>query len=100
MAGPIRPSEAAHIDKSVFGRAQAAFDAEFAKWQMQIDVVSVDQSLSPDQRASALLALRTRQGIEASGARERIIEEEKQRVRAAKRAARAHLRKAPHQPHL
>ena len=96
--GPVRPSWAAHIDKSVFGRAQAAFDAEFAKWQMQIDAVSADQSLSPDQRASALLALRTRQGLEANGARKRIIEEEKQRARAAKRAARAHRQRAPHQP--
>lgn len=79
------------MDQSVFGRAQAAFDAEFAKWQAQIDAVMADQSLSPDQRASALQALRTRQGIEANGARKRIIEEEQQRVRAAKRAARLRL---------
>jgi hypothetical protein len=76
-----------HLDAGVDGRAAAAFDWVMARWQAAIDAASVDPAMTPEQRAAAVVALRSRQLLEARAARRKIIEEEKQRMRAAKRAA-------------
>ena len=74
---------------SLFGRADAAYQAEFAKWEALIADVRADRGLSDDQRASAIVALRIRQRVEAQATRRRIILEEKQAAKVRK--AHAHL---------
>lgn len=83
--GPRRPDAAGLFDPVVAGRAEAAYTEEFAKWQAKIDAAQTDPSLTPDQRAQAIIALRSRQRLEAEARRRRIIEDEKQRVRAVRR---------------
>lgn len=92
---PARPQHGGGLDAAALGRAEAAYKSEFDKWQAQIDAVIADKSLSPDQRVTALAALRAKQQIEASGARKRVIEEERQRARAGRRAARSILNPWP-----
>jgi Ni,Fe-hydrogenase III component G len=85
--GPVRSAGLTQMDASALARAGAAYDSVMAIWQARIDAAATDPSLSPEQRAAAMVALRSRQHLEATAARQRIIEEEKQRVRAARRAA-------------
>ncbi|MDR3485311.1 MAG: relaxase/mobilization nuclease domain-containing protein [Bradyrhizobium sp.] len=92
-----RPSEAGRIDPTVYGKAEAAFDAEFAKWQARIDSVMADPNLKSDQRVAAASALRLQQGLAAGAVRRRIIEEEKQRAKAARKSTQ-HKIQHPHQP--
>jgi hypothetical protein len=86
--------EGAGLDEAAHGRAEAAFDHEFGKWQSVIDAVRADRSLSPDRRAVAIFALRIRQKAEAYGARRRVLQEEIQKAQAARRA----FRKISEQP--
>jgi hypothetical protein len=78
---PARPDT--EFDEAAFGRAEAAFQFEFDKWQRIIDAARSDKGLTRDKRAAAVAALRIRQQIEAAGARRRVLEEETQRLRAA-----------------
>ena len=80
------------VDPTVYGRAAAAYTAEFARWQNGIDALHSDLSLTPDQRAAAIKAMLTRGKIEADAIRRRIIEEEMQRARHARRTARRPVR--------
>jgi hypothetical protein len=66
------------------GKAQAAFDFVFGLYQMQIDALHEDTSLSPEQKDAGLLALRQKQKQAAKAAQRRIMQEEKNRVRALK----------------
>ena len=78
-------------DPLASGRAQAAFESVFAKYAAEIEAVEKDRSLSPDQRAAAIAALRQRQHHEASMARQRVLEEEQQNTKARRRNYRALL---------
>lgn len=78
------------MDSAAFARAQAAFDHVFSLFAGQIEAVQRDRSLTPDQRASAVRALRERQQMEASAARRRIVDDEKARVRALRRKRKGH----------
>jgi len=71
-----------------YGHGEAAYKEEFDKWSGLIDAAANDLSLSRDQRAAAVAALRARQQIAAKGARQRAMEEEKQTIKAAVRARR------------
>ncbi len=66
------------------GRAAAAHKAIFDEWQARIDALTYDRSLTPDQRAAAIVAFRARQQIEANGARKRIMDEVKQAAKVAR----------------
>lgn len=66
-----------------------AYAHEFSKWQMHIDAAASDRSLSRDQRAAAVAALRIRQQIEAKGAERRVIAEERGQDKALRAAHRA-----------
>ena len=96
--GPVRPAGLTQMDTGALARAGAAYDSVMAIWQARIDAAAADPSLSRDQRAAAMVALRSRQHLEAMAARQRIIEEEMQRVRAARRAAQKPKGDAP-RPH-
>lgn len=75
------------------GRGAAAYAAELANWQPLIDAAATDPSLSREQRAGAVGALRVRQQIAAAAARQRVTEEERQTARAQRRIARQQLRR-------
>ena len=94
---PARPSPRIGPNPASAGRAEAAYRHEFDRWQLQIDAVQADKSLSPDQRATAIAGLRFRQQVEANAARKRVLEDEKQRTKSARRAAR-NILKAPVTP--
>lgn len=83
--GPTRPSQATGMDPAAIARAGAAFEAVMAEWQARIDATTNDPSMTPTERAATITALRSRQRLEAQAARRKIIEDEKQRVREAKR---------------
>lgn len=70
------------IDPTATARAQGAFDAVWNRLQGAIDDAMNDRSLSPDQRAAAVRALRERQATEAGAARTRIMDEERGAARA------------------
>jgi hypothetical protein len=72
-------------DISASGRAEAAFKSEFSKWQVKIDALLKDKSLSRAQRDGALRQLLSKQQIEANGARRRVLEEEAQERKARRR---------------
>jgi hypothetical protein len=75
---PRRPSGGfGAIDPSAAGRAQAAFNAVFSRFQGLIDAIANDPSLTPDQRASAIRGLRQQQAAEAGAAQKRIMDEER-----------------------
>jgi hypothetical protein len=75
------------------GRGAAAYAAELANWQPLIDAAATDPSLSREQRAGAVGALRVRQQIAAAAARQRVTEEERQTAKAQRRIARQQLRR-------
>ena len=87
-------------EPGAFGRADAAYKAEFDRWQSLIDAALKDPSLSPTQRTMVVASLRLRQRLEAVGARRRVIEEEKHRLNAAKRLRRAGRSVMLAKPHL
>ena len=80
------------IDPTATSRVQAAFDAVWSRHEAGIAEVMKDRSLTADQRAAAVRALRERQGIEANAARKQIMDEEKA---AAKERRRMQLRPKP-----
>ena len=80
-----RGTRSASIDPTAFGRAQAAADAVSARFASAIDAIAQDPSLTPDQRAAAISALRQRQTLEASAARNKILDEAKQSAKARRR---------------
>jgi uncharacterized protein (UPF0147 family) len=82
------------LDASAIGRAESAFQHEFAKWQSLIDAVASDRSLPQDRRQAAVAALRARQRAAANAAKRRVMEEEKQKTRSARRAALLRLKPA------
>ena len=90
--GPTRPGEAAMFDPSVYGHAEAASNTEAALWQARIDAVQKDRSISPDRRAAAIASLRQQQQLAVRAVRRRIIEEERQRTKAAERIRRVRLK--------
>lgn len=67
------------------GRAGAAYQEEFNQWQPLIDAISNDLSLSPDQRAAAVVNLRASQQAAAKGAAARVAAEEAQNAKAYRR---------------
>lgn len=69
-------------------RAEAAYKEEFNKWMGLIDAAANDASLSRDQRAAAVAALRLRQEIAAKAVRHRALQEERHKVKAIRREAR------------
>lgn len=73
------------IDPTSAARAQGAFDAVWSRIQGAIDDAMNDRSLSPDQRAAAVRALRERQATEAGAARKRIMDEEHAAARVRRR---------------
>jgi hypothetical protein len=87
-----RPDRRAGFDPSSGSRAAVAYQEEFEKWQMQIDTVYADRSLSPSQRDTAIAGLRFRQQIEAKAAQTRAADDEKQKMKSARRAARSLLK--------
>lgn len=82
------------MDPTAAARAQAAFDTVWSRLQVAIDDLTNDRSLSPDQRAAAVRALRERQGMEAGAARKAIMDEE----RAAARMRRKMRPRTPRKP--
>jgi len=72
-------------DPTAGGRAQAAFDAVWLKWQGLIESTMQDRGLNADQRAAAIVSLRQQQAREAAAARQRILAEEKQNRKARRR---------------
>jgi hypothetical protein len=85
------------LDPGAVGRAAAAYRFEFDKWQGLIAFAMADRSRSPEQRAAAVASLRAQQRIAAAGARKRVMQDEKQKAKAARRAAR-NLLKVPATP--
>ena len=73
------------FDCAANGRAQTAADAINARFAAAIEAVERDPSLTPDQRAAAVAALRQRQSQEAGAVRQKIIEEEKQNAKSRRR---------------
>jgi hypothetical protein len=67
------------------GRAGMAYQETFNQWQAQIDAINNDLSLSPEQRAAAIVGLRARQQAAAKGAAARVTAEEKQNAQAFRR---------------
>lgn len=85
-AAPSRPpSGFGDIDPTEAGRAQAAANAVFSRFQGLIDALANDPSLTPEQRAAAIRGLRQQQTAEAKGAQKRIMDD----ARAAARLRRA-----------
>ena len=74
------------------GRGAAAYAAELANWQPLIDAAATDPSLSREQRAAAVAALRVRQQIAAAAVRQRVTEEERQTAKAQRRLQSQQLR--------
>ncbi len=63
------------LPPEILGRASAAYREMFALWEARIDDVRADRSLTPDQRAAAVIAFRLRQRIEARAIRRRVLAE-------------------------
>lgn len=61
------------------------YKQEFNKWQVLIDEIASNPHLTREKRAAAIAALRERQKVEATAVRKRIIKEEKQHTKAARR---------------
>ena len=92
----IAPDRA--LDLATHGRAAAIFKEEFDKWEVSILDIAKDRSLSPEQRKAAIAALRQRQKYEATTARKRYLETEKQKIRVLRRAAKAATKDTPKPP--
>jgi len=58
------------FDPAISGRAEAAYLAEYARWQGMIEPVALDRTQSFYHRAQALAALRQRQEIAAQAMRQ------------------------------
>lgn len=71
-------------DPLTAARAQAAFDAVWSRLQGAIDDTARDVSLTRDQRAAAIRALRERQQKEAGAARKRVMDEERDAAKACR----------------
>lgn len=69
----------------VQARASAAAAHISTLWQAQIDAVGKDRTLTAAQRKALVSMLRQRQQLDAKQARKRIIDEEKDRLKAARR---------------
>jgi hypothetical protein len=88
VRGTVSSSPAASLitrDPMATGRAQTAFDVVFAEYAVRIEGAEKDRSLNPDQRAAAIIALRQKQRLEAEAAKQRVLEEERQKARARRR---------------
>jgi len=66
-------------------RAAAVYQEESEKWEFLIEAVAHNVGLSREQRAAAITALRIRQQAAASGAQQKVMEEEKQKAKAFRR---------------
>jgi hypothetical protein len=84
-----------HGDPLAYARAHAAFEEVWKFIQADIDMATVDPSLSPERRAAAIRALRDRQKIEAETARRRILRDEAAAEKQRRRQARARDRPRP-----
>jgi hypothetical protein len=73
------------IDPMAAARAQAAFEAVWGLLQVAIHEVTKDHSLSADQRAAAIRALRERHAAQAAASRKRIMDEERAAARERRR---------------
>jgi hypothetical protein len=81
------------IDPTAAGRAQAAYNAVFSRFQGLIDAIANDLSLTPEQRASAIRGLR--QAAEAGAAQKRIMDEEHAAARMRSRTEKQHALTPP-----
>lgn len=79
-------------DPTAAARASAAFDTAWSKVQVMIDAVMKDPTLTPDQRASAIYALRQRQSAEAASARQKVMDEETAGARLRRKMHRSFVR--------
>jgi len=84
-----------HGDPLAYARALAAFEEVWKFIQADIDMATVDPSLSPERRAAAIRTLLDRQKIEAEAARRRILRDEAAAARQRRRQARARDRPRP-----
>ncbi len=85
-SAPRRPVDGfGDIDPTAAGRAQAASNAVFSRYQGLIDAIATDPSLTPEQRASAIRSLQQQQAAEAGAAYQRIMEEAKAAARVRRR---------------
>ena len=73
------------MDEFAAARAAAAYQEESGKWEGLIEGVAQNVSLSRQQRAAEIAALRERQQAAASRAQQRVMEEEKQKAKAFRR---------------
>ena len=83
------------LDLATQGRAAAIHKEEFDKWELAILEIAKDRSLSPSQRKAAIAALRQRQRYEATTARKRYLETEKQIIKALRRTAKEAAKPPP-----
>ena len=81
----IHASSSASSGEASTGRAGAAYQEEFNHWQPLIDAISKDLSLSPEQRAAAVVTLKARQQAAAKGVQQQVMAEEKQNAQAFRR---------------
>jgi hypothetical protein len=79
------PLPSTDMDDYASGRAAAVYQEEFDKWEGLINAIAGDFGLSREQRATGIMALRGRQQAAAKGAQQRVMEEEKQKVKAFRR---------------
>ena len=73
------------LDAFAAARAATAYKEESGKWDGLIEAAAQDMSLSREQRAAAIAALRLRQQAAANGARRRVMEEEQHKAKAYRR---------------
>jgi hypothetical protein len=73
-------------DPSAFGRAEAAARSIATLYAGQIEAVQKDTSLTPEQKAAAVRALRDRQKADTRAARQRIMDEAKATMQAVRRS--------------
>lgn len=71
------------LHPETYGRAADAVAAVRAEYAGKIDAIYKDRSLTPEQRAAAILELRRQRKATTRAIRRRIIEEEKQSVRGS-----------------
>jgi hypothetical protein len=79
------PLASTELDDSASGRAAAAYEAESGKWEGLIEDLARDFGLSREQRTNGMMALRGRQQVAARAAQQRVMEEEKGKVKAFRR---------------
>jgi hypothetical protein len=75
-------------DPTARGRAAAAADEVSRRYGAMIDAVQNDRSLSPDQKAASIRALRDRQKAESRAARRQVLDDDQATMRAVRRSER------------